>query len=83
MHATKHSSCTVEGCGKPSLGKAYCNMHMKEVRKGKKPHAVAPLVLGPLVHSNCCNAQCFNGKRHEYGEQYCKKCGEACCWKNV
>ena len=75
--ATKHKTCTVAGCNRLSHGKAFCGTHLK---KGKQVMTV-PVGLQGFLRSDCCAVQCTLGKRHDYGEQYCEKCGNPCCWK--
>lgn len=77
MQIVKHNVCIAQGCGKQSHGKAYCAAHLK----GKRPMSVIPPEVRSLIRSDCCEATCVSGVRHEYGEQYCKHCGEACRWK--
>ena len=79
MQITKHKTCTAPGCDKVSHGKAFCSKHLK----GKKQILSVPGEMQSFLRSDCCTAPCKVGTRHEYGEQYCKKCEEACRWKTV
>ena len=80
MYTTKYKACIVDGCGKQSHGKAYCDKHLIEFKRGKKPVAVISDERKALMRSSCCGTVCTAGARHEYGEQYCKKCGQPCMW---
>jgi hypothetical protein len=68
--------CMVPGCGRKSHGKQYCGSHMKEMRE----KAVISKEVLARMRSSCCSAKCSTGDKHEYGEQYCTKCGAGCCW---
>ena len=71
----KHVICRVIDCGKATDGKQYCvkNMNIDERRK-------LPTDMRSTIRSACCGAKCTIGEPHEYGEQYCSKCKEACAW---
>jgi hypothetical protein len=49
---------------------------MKEMRA----KAVIPKDVLARMRSSCCKAKCSSGSQHEYGKQYCTKCGGGCCW---
>ncbi len=83
MPSAPSKPCLVEGCSSPTNGKPYCAKHAVEVRQGKRPKSVKPLPSGAMMRSLCCDAPCKAGDRHEYGEQYCKACGEPCAWKTA
>ncbi|PIR53545.1 hypothetical protein COU76_00685 [Candidatus Peregrinibacteria bacterium CG10_big_fil_rev_8_21_14_0_10_49_10] len=74
----KHEFCTVKGCGKATKGKQYCDKHLSLDERRKLSNQ-----LQSHIRSDCCSAQCVSGKAHENGEQYCKSCKEACCWKKA
>lgn len=76
---TSKKQCIVEGCHQQTRGKDYCGKHLK----GKKVAVVISSEARRSMRSGCCSAACTQGKRHEYGEQYCAKCKEACSWKTV
>jgi hypothetical protein len=73
------SQCIVEGCNGKTRGKDYCGKHLKEHQLSK----VITTEARRSMVSECCKAGCVAGKRHEYGEQYCSKCQEACQWKTL
>jgi len=79
MHNPKSKICSVRGCGRPLRSNGFCEGHFKtngkEISMSKEQQE--------NIRSNCCAAICFSGDRHEYGRQYCKKCGQACCWVPV
>jgi hypothetical protein len=66
----------VDGCTAQAYGKPYCHAHMKN--KGK----VTTITDAQRSHmrSDCCDAHCTDGPRHEYGKQYCSKCKAGCLW---
>lgn len=70
MHIRKRSTCSTPGCGQQAFGKEHC-----------RKHAASARMAGIELKSSCCGAACVAGTAHEYGEQYCKKCGNACMWK--
>ncbi len=69
--------CIIEGCNGQARSREYCGKHLKEQRQPKPITDLQRLTM----RSQCCKAGCEHGKRHEYGEQYCAKCHEACQWK--
>jgi hypothetical protein len=71
----KHVICRVIDCGKATDGKQYCVklMNIDERRK-------LPTDMRATIRSSCCGAKCTVGEAHEYGEQYCSKCKQACAW---
>jgi hypothetical protein len=69
---TRRSTCSTAGCAGQAFGKDHCRKHSAELR-----------MANILLVSTCCKAACTIGQRHEYGEQYCKQCGNACCWKTA
>lgn len=78
MVSNSQKNCTAEGCGhKPARGKRLCIQHLNELKEKQK---MTP-AMQMLIRSNCCSAGCVIGVKHEYGEQYCKKCKEGCVWK--
>ena len=72
----QHKSCLVDGCTAQTHGKTYCHAHIKN--KGKVE--VISDAQRSHMRSDCCNAPCLDGPRHEYGRQYCRKCKAGCCW---
>lgn len=77
MLYSEKKNCEAEGCSmKQMRGKKYCNRHVAAYGKPKMTTATQA-----LLRSNCCNASCTVGKKHEYGEQYCDKCTLMCIWK--
>ena len=83
MQSWVSKQCIVEGCGAETKGRTYCHKHMLEVKMGKRAKAPVTKEQQAAMRSHCCDAVCKPGARHEYGEQYCKDCGEACRWKNA
>ncbi|MDO8648787.1 MAG: hypothetical protein Q7R81_03305 [Candidatus Peregrinibacteria bacterium] len=73
---TPHSSCLVDGCTANTYGKQYCRTHIK----GNRTPVVITDEQRTHMRSDCCNAACADGKRHDYGKQYCAQCKQACCW---
>ncbi len=71
--------CKVEGCKGQTRGKEYCGKHMR----GKKVPVVITAAARLNMRSSCHNAACEHGEKHEYGQQYCSKCKQACQWKTV
>ena len=49
--------------------------------RGPKPAVVITKEIRATMRSSCCQAGCVAGEKHEYGEQYCAKCKQACQWK--
>jgi hypothetical protein len=76
MPTVARSTCAVDGCTNHAHGKAYCHTHMKD--KGKSTVITDAERLH--MRSDCCEAACIDGPRHDYGKQYCAKCKQACCW---
>ncbi|MDD4319578.1 MAG: hypothetical protein PHW10_04630 [Candidatus Peribacteraceae bacterium] len=76
MQAKQHKACLVDGCTAPTYGKTYCHEHIKN--KGKAAVITADQRLH--MRSDCCEALCVDGPRHEYGKQYCAKCKAGCLW---
>ncbi len=76
---TKYKVCIVDGCGRASHGKAYCGTHLK----GRSTSAPITAAVLSSMRSMCCDATCTTGDPHEYGKQYCEKCGSACMWRPV
>lgn len=76
MHSQK-KTCEAEECAlKQVRGKVYCIKHLQTHGKQKMTKETQT-----LLRSNCCNAPCTVGEKHEYGEQYCNKCSHTCIWK--
>ena len=74
---TQKKNCTAEGCTLKQLkGKLFCGKHLPIHGRQKMTKETQA-----LVRSNCCNASCSVGEKHEYGEQYCNKCKLTCIWK--
>ena len=77
MNYAKSKACLVEGCKGRTYGKTYCIKHFKQ-------YPVTISAQARLqMRSDCHNAPCVNGEKHEYGAQYCATCKEACQWKKV
>ncbi|MFH0770801.1 MAG: hypothetical protein V1926_05525 [Candidatus Peregrinibacteria bacterium] len=75
MPVPLHTTCKAQGCRSPSHGKLHCRRHaLKEIT------VITPDQRAHM-RSLCCSALCEAGKHHEYGNQYCGKCKEPCCWK--
>lgn len=74
MHQ-KSLICHIKGCGKATKGRSYCEEHGTPDKRRTLSGD-----LSKLIRSACCKAECKVGDAHEYGEQYCKECGVACCW---
>jgi hypothetical protein len=72
-----HINCPVDGCGKATHGRPYCDKHI-DVSQRRALSAAR----GARIRSACCAAACKPGKAHDNGEQYCTKCGEACTWRS-
>ncbi len=71
-----YETCLVAGCGKATQGKQYCSKHASPNQRRS-----LSTDLRALIRSECCDAKCTIGEVHEYGEQYCTKCKQPCCWK--
>ena len=76
MHAPRRTSCLVEGCTAQTYGKSYCRAH----NKNRVKTVVISDEQRAHMRSDCCDAHCIDGTRHEYGKQYCTKCKGACLW---
>jgi len=72
----QHKACLVDGCTTPTYGKTYCRAHIKNKLKS----VVITEDQRSHMRSDCCDAHCIDGTRHEYGKQYCVKCKAACLW---
>lgn len=72
----RHEICVVGECGKASHGKQYCDKHANVAQRRKLTSTQSA-----VIRSDCHRAACMPGKAHEYGEQYCTRCLEPCCWK--
>ena len=78
MFVTPKKTCISDGCEhKQARGKQHCWRHLKEL----KAKQVMSKEDQALIRSQCCHAACTIGEKHEYGEQYCKKCEQACIWQ--
>lgn len=71
------TTCKVHGCRTPSHGRSFCHKH---AQKGKENGIIFSTEQRVHMRSLCCSAACTAGKQHEYGNQYCQECKEACCW---
>jgi hypothetical protein len=76
MNHHPYKACLVDGCSEQTYGKPYCHKHAKN--KGK-----VTLITSDqrrFMRSDCCDATCVDGPKHEYGKQYCTKCKAPCLW---